>query len=61
MTQLVASSIWVNVFVCNQCPAPRNNMLSAAFSSRQRQEAFFLVLRVCFMLYLADVGLLSSH
>ena len=56
MTQSVGNFTLVNVFACN----PRT-MLSAACSSSQRQEMFFLVPRVRFMLYLADSGSLSGH
>jgi hypothetical protein len=56
MTQLVGSSILVNVFECN----PRI-MLSAACARSQCQEMCFLVLRVRFLLYLADSGLFSGH
>jgi hypothetical protein len=56
MTPSAGSSISVNAFECNS-----RTMLSAACSRSPCQEKFFLALRVRFLLYLADSGLLSGH
>jgi len=59
MTPLAGNSISVNAFECNKFNS--RTMLSAACSRSPRQEKFFLALRVHFLLYLADSGLLSGH
>jgi hypothetical protein len=57
MTPSVGSFILVNVFVCN----PTTMLSDACSSSSQRQKNSFSVLRVRFMLYLADNGSFSGH
>ena len=41
MTQLVANSISVNVFVCNQNVCPLNNMVPARSSLLRQEVPFF--------------------
>jgi hypothetical protein len=56
MTPLAGNSISVNAFECKS-----RTMLSAACTRSPCQEQFFMALRVRFLLYLADSGLLSGH